>query len=81
MFRIALKNVLARKGRLLLSSLAVIAGCTFLSGVFIFSDTIRETIDSVFATAYAKTDAYVRSAVVVDAAADRITEVAVDHDR
>jgi putative ABC transport system permease protein len=66
MFRIALKNVLARKGRLFLSSLAVIAGCTFLSGVFIFGDTIRDSIDQVFATAYEKTDAYVRSAVKVE---------------
>ncbi|MCU1393370.1 MAG: transporter substrate-binding protein [Ilumatobacteraceae bacterium] len=65
MLRIALKNVLARKGRLLLSSLAVIAGCAFLSGVFVFSDTINDTIQRVFATAYDKTDAYVRSANVI----------------
>jgi len=66
MLRIALKNVLARKGRLLLSALAVIAGCTFLSGVFVFSDTINAQIDKLFATAYDKTDSYVRSAVKID---------------
>lgn len=66
MLRIALKNVLARKGRLLLSALAVIAGCTFLSGVFVFSDTINGTIDSLFATAYDKTDGFVRSAAVIE---------------
>ncbi len=66
MLRIALKNVLARKGRLLLSALAVIAGCTFLSGVFVFSDTINGSIDSLFATAYDKTDAFVRSSVVIE---------------
>ena len=66
MLRIALKNVLARKGRLLLSALAVIAGCTFLSGVFVFSDTINGSIDSLFATAYDKTDGYVRSASVIE---------------
>ena len=65
MLRIALKNVLARKGRLLLSALAVIAGCAFLSGVLVFSDTINARIDSLFATAYDKTDAYVRSSVVI----------------
>ncbi len=65
MLRIALKNVLARKGRLLLSALAVIAGCAFLSGVFVFSDTINGSIDKLFATAYDKTDAYVRSSVVI----------------
>ncbi len=66
MLRIALKNVLARKGRLLLSSLAVIAGCTFLSGVFVFSDTINGSIDRLFATAFEKTDGHVRSAVVIE---------------
>lgn len=65
MLRIALKNVLARKGRLLLSALAVIAGCAFLSGVFVFSDTIRGSIDKLFATAFDKTDAYVRSSVSI----------------
>jgi putative ABC transport system permease protein len=66
MLKIALKNVLARKGRLLLSALAVIAGCAFLSGVFVFSDTIRGSIDSLFATAYDKTDAFVRSSTVIE---------------
>ena len=65
MLRIALKNIMARKGRLLLSALAVIAGCAFLSGVFVFSDTINDTISRVFATTYDKTDAFVRSANVV----------------
>ncbi len=66
MLHIALKNVLARKGRLLLSALAVIAGCAFLSGVFVFSDTINGSIDRLFATAYDGTDAYVRSSVVIE---------------
>lgn len=66
MLRIALKGVLARKGRLLLTALAIIAGCAFLSGVFVFSDTIRATFDRLFANAYASTDAYVRSANVIE---------------
>ena len=67
MFRLSLKNVLARKGRLALTALAIIAGTTFLSGVFVFSDTIRGTFDTIFANAYAKTDAFVRSTNKVDA--------------
>lgn len=66
MFRIALKNVLARKGRLLLTSLAVIASCTFLSGVFVFSDTINSSINRLFENAYAQTDAFVRSSNVLE---------------
>src|SRR4051794_31771830 len=66
MLKIALKNVLARKGPLLLSALAVIAGRAFLSGVFVFSGTINDTIERGFATAYDQADAYVRSASVVE---------------
>jgi putative ABC transport system permease protein len=66
MFRIALKSALAHKGRLLLTSLAVIAGCAFLSGVFVFSDTIRGSFDRLFANAYENTDAFVRSSNVIE---------------
>ena len=61
MFRIALRSTLARKGRLLLTAMAVIAGCAFLSGVFVFTDTINGSFDKLFANAFEKTDAYVRA--------------------
>ncbi|MFM2073640.1 MAG: hypothetical protein RLZZ623_3904 [Actinomycetota bacterium] len=66
MFRIALKSTLARKGRLFLTAIAVIAGCAFLSGVFVFSDTIRGSFDRLFANAYEHTDAFVRSSNVIE---------------
>lgn len=66
MFRIALKGVLARKGRLFLTALAVIMGTAFLAGSFIFTDTIRRTFDNLFADVYKDTDAYVRSPNVIE---------------
>ena len=66
MFRVAFKSALARKGRLVLTSLAVIAGCAFLSGVFVFSDTIKGSFDRLFADAYEDTDAFVRSSNVIE---------------
>ncbi|MFN8020797.1 MAG: FtsX-like permease family protein [Acidimicrobiales bacterium] len=66
MFRVAFKSALARKGRLVLTSLAVIAGCAFLSGVFVFSDTIKGSFNRLFADAYEGTDAYVRSSNVIE---------------
>jgi putative ABC transport system permease protein len=66
MWKISLKSALARKGRLLLTSIAVIAGCAFLSGVFVFSDTIRGSFDRLFANAYAETDAFIRSSNVIE---------------
>jgi putative ABC transport system permease protein len=66
MFKIALKGVLARKGRILLTSIAIIAGTAFLSGVFVFSDTIRASIDRLFATAYENVDVFARSSNVLE---------------
>jgi len=62
MFRLSLKSILARKGRMILTALAVIAGTAFLSGVFIFTDTMRGEFNTMFGDAFAKTDAVVRSA-------------------
>ena len=61
MFRITLKGILARKGRLLLTALAVILGIAFLAGSFVFTDTIQRTFDNLFADVYKNTDAVVRS--------------------
>lgn len=66
MFKIALKSTMARKGRLALTAIAVIAGCAFLSGVFVFTDTINGSFERLFANAYAKTDAFVRSSNVIE---------------
>ena len=66
MFKLALKGILARKGRLLLTSLAVILGTSFLAGTFIFSDTLTKSFKDLFATVFDGTDAYVRSSVVIE---------------
>jgi putative ABC transport system permease protein len=66
MFKLSLKNIWSRKGRLLLTAIAVVAGTAFLSGVFVFTDTIKGSFDRMFASAYAGTDAYVRSANVLE---------------
>ena len=66
MFKLSLKNIWSRKGRLVLSALAVIASGAFLSGVFVFTDTIKASFDRLFATAYENTDAYVRSTHVIE---------------
>lgn len=66
MFKLSLKNIWSRKGRLVLTALAVIAGTAFLSGVFVFTDTIKGSFNSIFADAYAGTDAFVRSSNVIE---------------
>ena len=66
MFKLALKGIMARKGRLLLTSLAVILGTSFLAGTYIFSDTLTKSFDDLFADVFEDTDAYVRSTVVIE---------------
>ena len=66
MFRLSLKMTIARKGRLFLTSLAIILGTSFLSGTTIFSDTINSTFDRLFTDVFRDVDAYVRSTDSVD---------------
>jgi putative ABC transport system permease protein len=67
MFKVSIKGILAHKTRLLLTALAVIMATAFLSSTYIFSDTIQNTFNSLFADAFRNTDAYVRSSNVIEA--------------
>ncbi|MFJ8624014.1 ABC transporter permease [Kitasatospora sp. NPDC093550] len=44
MFRTALRNVLAHKGRLLMTTLAVMLGTAFVAGTLVFSDTLGNAL-------------------------------------
>jgi putative ABC transport system permease protein len=63
---LSLRMTLARKGRLVLTSLAIILGTGFLSGTLIFSDTLNKTFDRLFADVFRDVDAYVRSSQFVE---------------
>jgi len=60
MFRTTLKNLSARKLRLLTTSIAVLLGVAFMAGTLVLTDTIGKTFDNLFANVNAGTDAYVR---------------------
>ena len=66
MFRIALKGILGRKARLVLTSLAVILGTAFLAGTSVFSATLNRTFDNLFQDVFRNIDGYVRSTEVVE---------------
>ena len=66
MFRLSLKMTLARKGRLILTSLAIILGTAFLSGTFVFRDTINQTFDRLFSDIFRDVNAYVRSTTFLE---------------
>ena len=66
MFRTTLKNLGARKLRLLTTSVAVLLGVAFMAGTLVLTDTIGEQFDGLFAEANAGTDAVLRSDTVFE---------------
>jgi len=57
--RIALKDLLGRKLRLVLTSLAIVMGVAMVSGTFVLTDTINAGFKTIFTTAFATSDAVV----------------------
>ena len=60
MLRVTLRNLLARKVRLLLSAFAIVLGVAFVSGSFVFTDTMGKSFDNIIQGSL--TDASVRLA-------------------
>ncbi|CAB4710663.1 MAG: FtsX-like permease family protein [Actinobacteria bacterium] len=56
MIRIALKDLLGRKLRLALTSLAVVMGVAMVSGTFVLTDTIKHGFSQIFSTALQNSD-------------------------
>src|ERR1700712_976955 len=66
MFRLTIKELVAKKVRLLTTALAVVLGVAFLAGTLVLTDTVLKTFDGLLADANAGTDAYVRGATELD---------------
>jgi putative ABC transport system permease protein len=66
MLRTAIKTLLARKLRLLTTSLAVLLGVAFMSGTLVLTDTVARTFDQLFADVFDDTDALVRGVTEVE---------------
>ncbi len=66
MLLLTLKQLAAKKARLLTTIAAVLLGVTFLAGSLVLTDSIDKTLDTILAEANAGTDAYVRSTSELD---------------
>lgn len=66
MLKVALRGLLAHKGRLLATFLAVALGVAFIGGVLVLTDTMNTSFDDLFADVYKGTDAVVRSSETID---------------
>jgi len=61
--RLTLRGVLARKWRVLLTVLAVVSGVAFVSGAFILTDSVKKSINDLFATLSEGIDLEVRTTI------------------
>jgi putative ABC transport system permease protein len=59
--RAALKSLLARKLRLLLTAIAVVLGVGFTAGTFVLTDTALKSFDDLFGNVYRGTDVVVQA--------------------
>lgn len=64
--RVTLKSLLAKKFRLLLTSISVVLGVGFMAGTFVLTDTLGQVFDDIFATTTEGVDAVVRTREQVD---------------
>jgi putative ABC transport system permease protein len=61
MWRVTIKGLLAKKLRLVLTSIAVVLGVAFISGTFVLTDTLGTVFDNLFTETTKGLDAVVRS--------------------
>ena len=67
MLHLTLRELAAKKLRLLTTAIAVMLGVAFMAGTLVLTATISKTFDGLFADGYAGTDAYVRGTSEIDA--------------
>ena len=60
MWKVTVKGLLAHKLRLALTAIAIVLGVTFISGTFIFTDTLHNTFTTLFSNVYRNVDFQVR---------------------
>ena len=65
MIAVALRGLLARKVRALLTALAVVIGVSMISGTFILTDTMQKSFNGLFDESAAQTDAVIRGKEIV----------------
>ena len=61
MFKTTLKNLRARKFRLITTGFAVLLGVAFVAGTFVLTDTVSTSLNNMFADIFEETDGYVRA--------------------
>jgi putative ABC transport system permease protein len=66
MTSVAIKGLLSRKLRAILTALSIVLGVAMVSGSFVLTDSIQKAFHSLFSSSYAHTDAVVSGKKLVD---------------
>ena len=65
MITVALKGLLGRKLRALLTGFAIVLGVAMISGAFVLTDTLGKSFDGIYTESYKATDAVISSNVAI----------------
>jgi putative ABC transport system permease protein len=66
MTRVALKGLLGRKFRAVLTALAIVLGIAMVSGTYVLTDTMQKAFDEVFASSYRNTSVVISGKELVE---------------
>jgi putative ABC transport system permease protein len=69
-FKLTIKNLRARKFRLITTGFAIILGVAFVAGTLVLTDTVSSTFNNLFSDVFKTTDAQVRAEEPFDGAND-----------
>ena len=73
MSRVALKGLLFRRGRSILTAIAIVLGVAMVSGTFVLTDTITKAFDGIFSASYSNTSAVITGRSVVSESTGNVT--------
>ncbi len=73
MIEVALKGLLGRKLRAVLTAISIVLGVAMISGTYVLTDTIKAAFNTVFTQVYKNTDAVITGKSAIGGSADSVT--------
>src|SRR4249919_3980534 len=73
MSRVALKGLLFRRSRTILTAVAIVLGVAMVSGTYVLTDTITRAFDGIFSASYERTSAVISGKSVVSESTGNVT--------
>jgi putative ABC transport system permease protein len=71
--RVAVSGLLFRRGRTILTAIAIVLGVAMVSGTFVLTDTITKAFNGIFTSSYSETSAVITGKSIVSESAGNVT--------